>query len=152
MTEPTRDNLHPQPAGNLGVHLGTLLVLIAFCLPWVAFGNLSALKIALFREDAEVAALALNLSPEHVTIVTRMLFMVPLLAIATLVVELSVPPRSPQRMAARLSVLCAGGALTTMFASVGIRMGSMLTYGFWAAMMGAMFITVGALFNVFRDE
>ena len=143
----------PSPRlGNLGVPVGCVLLLAGFFLPWLSFGALSGMEIAADREKAAMAIAVAR--PAHVSSAMglRLLLFVPILALVTLMIEMTVPPGHPERLLARLGVLLAGGTLTLFFLYVGIVYAPYLAAGFWGSCMGAMFILVGGVFDAARRE
>jgi hypothetical protein len=138
--------------GNPGVPVGCILLVACFFLPWVPVIGLSAVRIASDPEAAEAAFGALGLghpSPIHVT---RLLFFVPLLALSTWMLDASVPPGASGRLAAKIGVLMSGVVLAFFFAAMGFFFGPHLGAGFWGSLMGSLFILVGVIFNVARNE
>ncbi len=138
--------------GNPGVPVGCILVLAGFVLPWLAFGNLSGLEIGADPEKAATAAAVVRSVHRFPPGAMRMLYFVPLLALSTLLLDVSVPVGNRERTFARLGVLVAGGTLTLFFLYVGIRFLPYLASGFWGSCMGSLFILVGGIFNAARRE
>jgi hypothetical protein len=81
-----------------------------------------------------------------------MLFLIPVLGISTLLLENMVPPGRLGRIAVRLSIFAGGAALCFFFIFSGIRLGPKLAYGFWGSLTGSLYISVGALLDVLRNE
>jgi len=152
VAEPTQERAVRLHAGNLGVHLGTTLLIACFFLPWTRLGGYTAVEMAFSADKARVALLALALRPKDPLAYTRVLYMIPLLALATLMLEFTIPPGHVGRGLARISILAAGGTLCVFLSTVGVRYGSGLSYGFWWSLSGAYFVTVGGVFNVCRGE
>ena len=150
------DNVHGKPehayAGNLAVTAGGLLILICFTLPWIRDGDLSAVAVAANEDVAQLALESLDLEGDHPRLFLRPLYMIPVLAVLCMALEWTVPPGAAGRVVARVSLLITGTALSTFFVFFGLRFGARLDYGFWGAMHGALFITVGGVFNAFRRE
>jgi len=138
--------------GNIGVPTGCVVLLVCFFLPWVTLGNVSAMTIALDAAEAETSILYVGFSTKDPPTAGRVLLMVPLLAISTLMLEFSVPTGRGSRRVVRIATVVGGGTLVMFFAAVATVGGAKLTYGFWGSLSGALFITVGGLFNVFRGE
>ena len=138
--------------GNTGVPIGCVVLLVCFFLPWVALGNVSAMTIALDAAKADTSILYVGFTTNDPQTAGRVLLMVPLLAISTLMLELSVPTGRGNRMAVRIATAAGGGTLVAFFTMVALAGGHRLAYGFWGSLSGALFITVGGLFNVFRGE
>lgn len=161
MSEDTPRKSSDSYAGNVAVTAGGILIMVCFALPWVRRGHLSALAMATQPEKAISALASLDLMPDDPEafandpaprIFLRPLYMIPVLALLCMMLEWTVPPGSSGRAVARVSLLIAGAALSTFFVFFGLRFGSHLAYGFWGAMNGALFITVGAAFSVLRRE
>ncbi len=138
--------------GNVGVPIGSILILIGFFLPWLAFGGLSAAQIAANPDRMAAALGVLSRDVPAPGAVARALLVIPILALSTLMIDVATPPGHPARLAARLGVLLAGALLTAFFLLAGVLYGRHLTSGFWGSCMGALFILVGGIFNAARSE
>ena len=152
MTE-TKQGKATRVQGNIGVPIGTVVLVVCFFLPWVRPSNISAAVMVVDATRANATALyAMGVTANHPQAVSRVLLMIPLLAVSTLLLELSAPAGHSARVIARISILAGGGTLCVFFVAVGLQAGPKLLYGFWGSLSGALFITVGGLFNVFRGE
>ena len=138
-------------AGNLGVPAGAVIVVVCFFLPWSSLDNSSAMAIAGYPQKAALARLHLDIPPTSAFARARVLYMIPIIALSTLMLELVMPPGHVGRRAARLGVHAAGVTLTSFFVACGVLFGSGLAYGFWGSLTGALFISVGGLFNEIRN-
>lgn len=161
MSEQMLDRKRGTPRGNLGVHAGAVVLIVCFLLPWVTLGEYSALDAAIHRQRALATLMNLGIitgldhagkPPVDPLDMTRVLWVVPLLALSTLVVELTIPPGHHARGTARVCILAGGGTLCAMLAALGLRYGSLLAYGFWWSLSGALLISVGGTFDVLRRE
>jgi len=140
------------PPGNFGVPAGAVILIVCFFLPWVSQSGGSAMQLS--GDPTKAASALTNLGIPYVKplAVTRTLYLIPLLGLSTLMLELSVPPGHAARAFARFAILAGGAVLCAFFAFLGLEHGPKLTYGFWGSFMGSLFITVGVLFDVFRNE
>jgi len=145
-------NTGAAPRGNFGVPAGTVIIIVCFFLPWVAQGDASAMQLSGDSGKAELALTHLGIRCLKPLLLRRTLYLVPLLALSTLMLELSVPPGHAARAFTRFAILAGGAVLCAFFVFLGLRYGPKLTYGFWGSLMGSLFISVGVLFDVFRNE
>lgn len=153
MSEKAPDPRDAPAYGNVGVPVGCLIVIVCFFLPWTAPKGASAMEISGDPFKALTAlSHVLEVHTEKPLAYTRVLYLVPILALSTLMLEITVPPGHGGRILARLAVLAAGATLCLFFVSLGILHASKLAGGFWGSLTGALFIFVGVLFNVFRGE
>jgi hypothetical protein len=141
-----------RPTGNIGVPIGCILLLVCFFLPWITMGSVSALELSTDRETAVSAFAHLQFSSPLPMLLTRGLWVVPLLALLVLWTELTIPSGRLGRRAVRIAVFAVAGVAAFLFIRFGLDFGTQLAYGFWGSLMGDLFITVGELFNVLRDE
>jgi hypothetical protein len=139
-------------SGNIGIPVGCILILVCFFLPWLSRTHTSGIQMAGSSAKADAAFGYLGTHSRTPILVTRVLYLVPLLALTALLLDLSVPPGHKSRFFARLGILAAGAALSMFFVHFGCTYGAQLTYGFWGSLMGALFITVGVIFDVARNE
>ncbi len=146
------DGKELSPVGNLGVPAGTVIIVVCFFLPWIGFHDVSAMAISSDAGTADLALMHLRIPRTSVFARVRALYMIPIIALSTLMVELVIPPGHVGRRGARLGVDAAGATLTSFFVAFGLLFGAKLTYGFWGSLMGALFISVGGLFNEIRNE
>ena len=157
MTDPKpEDDLHRSNTGemgNFGVTAGAIIVLVCCFLPWVALGEFSALSIGLADVDTAwivMDSLGLYFDPPHV--VAKGVFFVPLMALFVLYMDLSARPGTEGRMTANVGMSAASGGLTIFMVFLGVTFGEDLSYGFWGALTGSLFMSVGVGFNVIRGE
>ena len=146
------DSKEVSSVGNLGVPAGALIVVVCFFLPWVGFHPVSAMAISSDPGKADLALMYLGIPKTSVLARVGALYMIPIIALSTLMVELVIPPGHVGRGAARLGVHAAGATLTSFFVAFGFLFGAKLAYGFWGALTGSLFISVGGLFNEIRNE
>ena len=157
MTDPKpEDNLHRSDAGelgNFGVPAGAIIVLVCCFLPWVALGGFSALSIGLAdAETAEFVMESLGLYFKTPHVVAKVIFFVPLMALIALYMDLSARPGTEGRTGANVGMSAASGGLTIFMVFLGANFGENLSYGFWGALTGSLFMSVGVVFNVARSE
>lgn len=152
MLEKESDSSDSPRPGNLGVPAGAAIIVVCFFLPWISLGHSSAMAISSDPQQASVALAYLRIPRTSGIARVRTLYLIPIVALSTLMLELVVPPGHVGRRFARLGVLAAGAALSIFFISFGLLLGSKLAYGFWGALTGALFLTVGGLFNEARSE
>jgi hypothetical protein len=152
MSEPLSDPVRSTPGGSFAVPVGAVLLIVCFFLPWTALDHSSAMEVSGDPLKAESAFDYLGLYAARPFNYTRLLFLIPILGISALLVETTVGPGHPGRMAVRLSVFAGGAALCLFFVFCGVHMGAKLVYGFWGSLTGALYLCVGALFDVLRNE
>ena len=153
MSELTPERKEAAPRGNLGVHAGAVVLIACFFLPWVTLGGYSGLELTTDETKAGTTLMVLlDRYLEKPLIVTRVLWVAPVLALSTLVIDLTIRPGHHARGTARVCILVGGGTLCVLFATLGLRFGSLLAYGFWWSLSGALLISVGGTFDVFRGE
>jgi len=140
------------PRRNFAVPAGAVILLVCFFLPWISLDNASGMEVSGDPLKAESTFAYLRLYADHPLTYTRLLYLVPILALATLLLDSTVGPGHMGRVAVRLGTFAAGSTLCLFFVFWGLRMGPKLTYGFWGSLTGALYISVGALFDVFRAE
>ena len=140
------------PSGNLGVPVGTVLIVVCFFLPWVTLNDFTALEVSANHQKASMALGYLKMNPRNPLALRRALYLIPIVALSTLMLQFAIPPGRTGRAAARFGVLAVGAMLCTFFIYFAFHHGPKLACGFWGSLTGALFITVGALFNVFRGE
>ncbi|KPL01397.1 MAG: hypothetical protein AMK75_05160 [Planctomycetes bacterium SM23_65] len=138
--------------GNVGVQAGAVIVVVCFFLPWVGFHPVSAMTISSDPDKADLALLYLGIRPTSPLRRVGALYLIPMIALSTLMIELVIPPGHVGRRSARLGVHVAAAALTSFFVAFGYLFGTQLTYGFWGSLTGSLFISVGGLFNEIRNE
>ncbi|HUV38279.1 MAG TPA: hypothetical protein VMY39_01635 [Planctomycetota bacterium] len=149
MTDETHDNTTSPRTDNIGIHVGTLLLIACFFLPWT--GGYTAVELSFSEAKARTGLMLLGISTTHALDYTRVLYMIPLLALATLMLEYTIPPGHAGRRLAHVSMLAAGVTLSVFLTGLGVRYGADLAYGFWWSLSGALFVTVGGVFNVVRN-
>jgi len=152
MSEIPTDRVRSKAKGSFAVPVGAVLLFVCFFLPWVDREGFSGLEVSGDAVKAESTFQYLHLRVPHPLSYTRLLFLIPVLALATLLVGITVGPGHPGRLAVRLSVFAWGAMLSVFFLFCGVRLGGELSYGFWGSLTGALYVCVGALLNVFRNE
>ncbi|HUW56366.1 MAG TPA: hypothetical protein VMZ92_06995 [Planctomycetota bacterium] len=152
MTDKTTDGGGVNRRGNFGVRAGAVIVAACFFLPWVRVDYSSAMEISGDPEKAAVALTYLRIPRASVLGRVEALFMIPMIALSTLMVELVVPPGHVGRRLARIGVHAGAATLTSFFVAFGYLFGTRLAYGFWGSLTGALFISVGGLLNEIRNE
>ena len=151
----TQDAASPEPSsrtGNIGVPVGCILIVACFFLPWLTRTHISGMEMASMSAKADAAFGYLAEHSRTPVLTARVLYLAPLLALVALLLDLSVPPGHKSRFFARLGILAAGASLGMFFIHFGVYFGAQLTYGFWGSLMGSLFITVGVIFDVARNE
>lgn len=151
MAEKATGTTPSESSGNFGVPVGAVIVFVCFFLPWTVSGRSSAMEIAVNLHGKTASTLA-NLSLYIPGSWARLLWLIPIVALAALALEVVAPAGRPGRMVARLVAFAGGAVLCNFFVSFGIAYGARLAYGFWGSLTGALFLTVGAMFNVYRGE
>ena len=139
-------------AGNIGVPVGCLIILGCFFMPWLTLDGASAMELSTDRQKAEAAFGYLRLHHRMPIMVTRGLYMIPLLALSTLMLDFAIAPGHVARAAARFGILASGAVLAIFFIHTGVSFGPQMSYGFWGSLTGSLFVAVGVLFNVARNE
>ena len=152
MTEKAIDERTLRRGGNFGVCAGAVIIVACFFLPWVQLNRVSAMEISSDRQKAALALAYLHIPRTSVLGRVQALFMIPIIALSTVMLELVIPPGHVGRRSARLGVHAAAATLTGFFVAFGYLFGNQLTYGFWGSLTGALFISVGGLFNEIRNE
>jgi hypothetical protein len=152
MSETLTGSKDSTPRRNFAVPVGAVIVIVCFFLPWITLDHSSAMEVSGDPLKAESAFVYLRLYADHPLSYTRLLYLIPTLALSTLLLDSTVPPGHVGRVAARLGAFAGGATLCFFFIFCGLRMGPKLTYGFWGSLSGALYISVGALFDVFRNE
>ena len=152
MSETDTGSRDPSRSGNVGVPAGCLLIVVCFFLPWVTYSGASALEVSADAGKAEAAFAGLGLREQRLLAYTRVLYLVPLLALSTLMLELTVPSGRVARRVVRLGILAGGITLCLFFIQVALHFGPRLSFGFWGSLTGALFISVGVVFDVIRNE
>lgn len=138
--------------GNPGIPVGCILLVACFFLPWVSVADLSAMRIAADADAADAAFGVLGLSHPSPGSVTRLLFFVPALALSTWMLDASVPLGRPGHLATKLGVGASALVLVLLFGGLGAAFGRQLAAGFWGSLMGSLFILVGVIFDVARND
>ena len=152
MSEPLSGSHNSAARGSFAVPAGAVLLIVCFFLPWIALDSSSAMEVSGDPAKAESAFLYLRLHADQPLSYTRLLYLIPILSLSVLLLDSTVTPGSFGRAAVRLGIFAAGATLCLFFVFCGLRMGPKLAYGFWGSLTGALYISVGAMLDVFRNE
>lgn len=145
----------PAPLPSVAVPVGGLLIVVSFFLPWVYLDHagVSGFQLAFQEEPARVLLELLGLSIPNPIRGTRVLSLVPLLAVGVLLLDLTAGTHRMTRLISRGLIFITGLLIIAVFGYVG---GSVVVLSpgpaLWSTFSGGLLIVLGSAFDVVRGS
>jgi hypothetical protein len=140
---------------NVAIILGGLMIIVSFFLPWIYLGPSSAsgFQIAFEKTMAQSLISRFGVYAAEPTQITRPLALVPLFALAALMLHLTTGKRVPARIVSRMLIFATGLVVAMAFGYVGAMVVEVRPApAFWTTFGGGMFIALGSIFDVVRGN
>ena len=140
---------------SVAVTIGGLMIIVSFFLPWVYLGPSSAsgFQLAFEKPMAQLLIGRFGAYPAEPTRITRPLALVPLFALAVLMLHLTTGKRVPARIVSRTLVFATGLVVAIVFAYVGAMVVEVRPApALWTTFGGGMLIALGSVFDVLRGN
>lgn len=140
---------------NVAVTIGGLMIIVSFFLPWVYLGPSSAsgCQLAFEKPMAQLLIGRFGIYTAEPTRITRPLVLVPLFALAALMLHLTTGKHVLARIVSRTLIFATGLVLAMVFAYVGAMVVELRPApALWTTFGGGMLIALGSAFDVLRGN
>ena len=131
------------------------MIIVSFFLPWVYLGPLEAsgCQLAFEKPMAGLLMSRFGIYAAEPTRITRPLMLVPLFAVAVLMLHLTAGKRIFPRIVSRMLIFATGLFVTLVFGYIGAMVVEVRpAAGLWTTFSGGMFIALGSVFDVVRGN